>query len=118
MGDVANLTGLPYIDSGNGGTLDGMIENVRAVLEIIDDDTIVVPGHGEVSNKGDIEIYVRKMEAVRDKIAEMIERGMTLEEVIDADPAADVFPSSPFDGATGLPASELFVNRSYDSMIK
>ena len=118
MGDVANLTGLPYIDSGNGGTLDGMIENVRAVLEIIDDDTIVVPGHGEVSNKGDIEIYVRKMEAVRDKIAEMVERGMTLEEVIDADPAADVFPSSPFDGATGLPASELFVNRSYDSMIK
>lgn len=118
MGDVANLTGLPYIDSGNGGTLDGMIQNIRAVLGIINEETIVVPGHGDISTKSDIEIYVRKMETVRDKIAEMIEQGMTLEQVINANPASDVFPSSPFDDATGLPASELFVNRSYDSMTK
>ena len=45
------------------------------------------------------------MEAVRDRIAEMIDEGMYLEEVMEADPASDVFPSSPFDAATGLPAS-------------
>ena len=118
MGDVANLTGLPYIDSGNGGTVDGMINNVREVLEIINDETIVIPGHGEVSTKADIEVYVRKMEAVRDRIAVMIDEGMSLEEVMEADPASDVFPSSPFDGATGLPASQLFVNRAYDSIHK
>ena len=46
------------------------------------------------------------MEAVRDGIAEMIDEGMSLEEVMEADPASDVFPSSPFDAATGLPASQ------------
>jgi|TARA_B100000809_G_C15089750_1_gene512742 hypothetical protein len=69
-----------------------------------------------VSTKADIEVYVRKMEAVRDRIAEMIDEGMSLEEVMEADPASDVFPSSPFDAATGLPASQLFVNRAYVSM--
>ena len=117
MGDVANLTGLPYIDAGNGGTVDGMINNVRKALEIINDETIVVPGHGEVSSKTDLEVYVRKMESVRDRIAVMIDEGMSLEEVMEADPASDVFPSSPFDAAIGLPASQLFVNRAYVSMV-
>ena len=46
----------------------------------------------------------------------MIDEGMSLEEVMEADPASDVFLSSPFDAATGLPASQLFVNRAYVSM--
>jgi len=118
MGDVANLTGLPFIDAGNGGTLEGMVYSIRRVLDMIDEDTIVVPGHGEVSKKEDLEIYVSKLELARDRISVMINNGMTLDEVVEADPASDLFPSSPFDASTGMPASKLFANRSYVSMTK
>ena len=48
----------------------------------------------------------------------MINKGMSLDEVVEADPAADIFPSSPFDASTGMPASKLFADRSYVSMTK
>jgi len=118
MGDVANLTGLPFIDAGNGGTVDGMIYSIRKVMEIINEETIVVPGHGEVSTIQDLEAYVSKMETARDRIAKLIDQGMTLEEVVSADPASDLFPSSPFDGATGISASKVFADRAYVSMKK
>ena len=118
MGDVANLTGLPFIDAGNGGTLEGMISSIRKVMDIIDDQTIVVPGHGEVSTKADIESYVSKLETVRDRLLKLVEKEMTLEEVLELDPASDLFPSSPFDAGTGMPASKMFVDRAYTSMTK
>ena len=118
LGDVANLTGLPFIDAGNGGSLEGMIFSLKRVLEIIDEDTTVDPGHGEVSRKGDVVTYVSKLELARDRILEMINKGMSLDEVVEADPAADIFPSSPFDASTGMPASKLFADRSYVSMTK
>ena len=43
LGDVANLTGLPFIDAGNGGTLEGMIFSIREVMKIINEDTLIVP---------------------------------------------------------------------------
>ena len=118
MGDVANLTGLPFIDAGNGGTLPGMIYSIRKVMELINEDTIVVPGHGEISKKSDLEDYVSKMEVAEQRISAMIQKGMSLEEVMEENPAADLFPSSPFDAGTGIAASKLFVNRSYVSMTK
>ena len=118
MGDVANLTGLPFIDAGNGGTLEGMIFSIRKVMEVINEQTVVVPGHGEVSTIDDLEAYVSKLETVRDRLLVHAEKGLSLEEVIDLDPASDVFPSSPFDEATGMPASKMFVDRAYTSMIQ
>ena len=45
------------------------------------------------------------------------DQGLTLEEVLELDPAADIFPSSPFDEGTGTKASILFVDRAYTSML-
>lgn len=118
LGDVANLTGLPYIDAGNGGTLEGMIYSIREVMKIINEDTLVVPGHGEVSDINDLEEYVSKMELARDRLLALKEQGLSLEEVLELDPASDIFPSSPFDEGTGYKASILFADRAYTSMIK
>ncbi len=118
MGDVANLSGLPFIDAGNGGTLDGMISSIRKVMGIINKETIVVPGHGEVSTINDLEKYVSNLEEVRDRLLILSRKGLSLEEVMELDVASDIFPSSPFDEATGMPASKMFVNRAYTSMLK
>ena len=118
MGDVANLTGLPYIDAGNGGTVDGMIYSIKKALTMIDENTIVVLGHGEISGREDLEIYLAKIELVRNRVFNMIEEGMSLKEILREDPGAEVFPSSPFDAGFGIPASHTFVDRAYVSMKK
>ena len=118
MGDVANLSGLPFIDAGNGGTLEGMIFSIRKVMELIDQETVVVPGHGEVSTINDLETYVSKLEIVRDRLLIHAENGLSLKQVLEIDPASDIFPSSPFDAATGMSASRMFVDRAYTSMLK
>ena len=118
MGDVANLTGLPFIDAGNGGSVDGMIYSVKKVLSVIDENTVVVPGHGEISRKEDLEVYVAKMELVRNRVASMIEEGLSHEEVLELDPGAEIFPSSAFDSGFGIPPSQVFVDRAYVSMKK
>tara|TARA_B100000965_G_scaffold41637_1_gene30583 strand:- start:3577 stop:4560 length:984 start_codon:yes stop_codon:yes gene_type:complete len=118
LGDVANLTGLPFIDAGNGGTLEGMIFSIREVMKIINEDTLIVPGHGEVSDINDLEEYVSKMETAYERLIVLKEKGLSLEEVMELDPAADIFPSSPFDAGTGYKASQLFADRAYTSMLK
>ncbi len=47
-------TGLPFIDLDHGGSVIGYRDNVAAVLELIDQDTLVIPGHGELANKADL----------------------------------------------------------------
>src|SRR5690606_16708896 len=49
MGDVFNMAGYPFVDADNGGSLEGIIEFCRAILERIDENTVVVPGHGPIS---------------------------------------------------------------------
>ena len=58
-GDIINLSGdFVFIDADNGGSINGMIFSIERVLEIINDETIIVPGHGPLSNKKVVENYL------------------------------------------------------------
>ncbi len=81
MGDVANLSGFPFIDSGNGGTIDGMIYSIRETMKLLNAETIIVPGHGEISTLADLEEFVSNLEAVRDGIVALRAKGLSLEEI-------------------------------------
>jgi len=89
LGDVFNTSGYPFIDAGNGGTIDGVIQFCEAVLMEINQNTIVVPGHGRVSDYAGLREYVTILKTVRDRISTLIDRGATLEEVIAAKPTAE-----------------------------
>ncbi len=108
MGDVFNAAGYPFIDAGNGGDLNGMIHFCKKVLARLDEDSVVVPGHGMVAGKEDLAAYVTMLETVRNRINRMIDAGMSLEEVLSAAPTAD------FDENFGNPAR--FIDRSYKSL--
>lgn len=110
MGDVFNNAGYPFIDADNGGSLNGVIEFSSRVLERIDERTIVVPGHGPIATYADLEAYVEMLTAVRDRIAELISSGASLEQVVAAR------PTEPFDARYGDPAS--FVDRAYASLVR
>ena len=108
MGDVFITSGYPFVDVDDGGDLDGMIEFCRAVLEEIDRNTIIVPGHGEVASYQDLADYVAMLTTVRGRIAALIADGASLEQVAAAKPTAE------WDAQRGNPA--YFINRSYASL--
>ena len=108
LGDVFNNAGYPFIDVGNGGDVDGLIEFCKAVLAEIDEHTRVIPGHGPVSNHQGLADYIDMLATVRDRIAKLIAQGADLEAVIAAKPTAD------FDARYG--DASLLINRSFTSL--
>ena len=111
MGDVFNNTGYPFIDAGNGGGIDGMIDFCRAILKELPPGAVVIPGHGAITDRAALEAYVQMLQTSRSRIARLIQRGMTLDEVIAAKPTADL------DATYGSGSSTTrFVDRVYTSL--
>ena len=107
LGDVFNR-GYPFIDADNGGDLGGMIVFCQAVLDTINADTVVIPGHGELSDYEGLESYIAMLSTVHTRISKLVKRGKSMQEVAAAKVTAG------FDDIYGDPAQ--FVNRSYTSI--
>ena len=110
MGDVFNTGGYPFIDADNGGDLDGVILFCEGVMQQIDENTIVVPGHGPIGTYADLAEYVSMLRIIRERVAILIAGGATLEEVIAASPTAE------WDEVKGDPVRLL--DRAYASMTR
>ena len=113
MGDVFNMSGPPFIDADNGGSIDGIIQFCEEVLKVVNDETIVVPGHGPISTTQDIQTYIDMLIVVRDRIRSQIDEGKNLEEILASDPSKewrDKFGEGPF--IQGV------VDRAYAGMTK
>ena len=95
LGDIGNLDNAPFIDVDNGGTIDGMIFTLEKVLNLVNDETIIIPGHGKLSDKKEIKIYLNDLIEVRSKIRKLISEGKSLEEVQEINPALIHFPVGP-----------------------
>jgi glyoxylase-like metal-dependent hydrolase (beta-lactamase superfamily II) len=88
MGDTYFARVYPFIDVSTGGSIDGMIASADKVLSIVDDDTQIIPGHGELSNKAELKEYRAMLAGVRDAVAAEIAKGKSEDEVVAADPTA------------------------------
>ena len=64
-GDMFVRYVLPFIDQNNGGSLDGMIEATDKLASIINNETIIIPGHGQLSNRGDLLNYRNMLVTIR-----------------------------------------------------
>ena len=80
-GDVYRTTTYPYIDVNNGGSYLGTIDALNMLLSVCDDDTKVIPGHGGVSNAEEVTAFRDMLVVIRDRVAEAIRNGMSLEEI-------------------------------------
>ncbi len=78
----------PFIDVGSGGWIDGMIAANREILARIDDKTIVVPGHGPVTDKAHLAAYIEMLADISTKVTALLRAGKTLAEVQAAKPTA------------------------------
>lgn len=71
----------PYIDLNNGGSVDGYIAAAKNTLILIDDDTKIIPGHGELSNKTEYETFLKMLETIKANVVIEINNGKTEDEV-------------------------------------
>ena len=79
-GDVYRTTSYPYIDSNNGGSFLGTIKAYDLLIEVSDADTKIVPGHGVISSVADVRAFRDMMLVIRDRVANAIREGKSLEE--------------------------------------
>ena len=119
-GDLMLTDAYPYIDIAAGGTLNGYIDAVNNIADLIipvygqDGGTLVIPGHGRLCDLGDVLNYRDMLTIVRDRIQDMIKKGMTLDQVKAAHPTVDYDPV--YGSSTGFVTTESFVETAYKSL--
>ena len=85
MGDVYWNGMYPVIDTGSGGTVEGMIAACDRVLAAATDRTVIVPGHGRpVSNRAELRAYRDMLSTVLGRVQKLLADGRKLEEVVAA----------------------------------
>ncbi len=107
MGDVFNAN-YPFIDAGNGGDIEGMIHFCKEILDRLNTDSIVIPGHGPVMGHEEFADYIDMLETIASRISAMIDAGMSLDDVMAAK------PTEGFDERYGDPTR--LINRAYISL--
>jgi glyoxylase-like metal-dependent hydrolase (beta-lactamase superfamily II) len=79
----------PYFDDLNGGSLEGMIAGAQAILGVINDKTVVIPGHGEVATRADLVAYRERLIELRARIKAAIARGDSEDAAVASKPVGD-----------------------------
>ena len=94
-GDTFVTTSYPFIDQANGGSVQGELNALNRILDITvpaheqEGGTYVIPGHGRVCDEADVLEYRDMVTIVRDRIQDMVKRGLTLDQVKAAKPTLD-----------------------------
>ena len=88
VGDVYRADGYPFIDTANGGSLAGLVAAIETVLSRVDARTVIVPGHGPVSNRAELAAYRDMLVAVGRRVRELVDGGASVDEVLAARPTA------------------------------
>ena len=86
MGDVYFNNEYPFIDAGSGGSVAGTLTAVDDMLAKIDDETVVIPGHGKVSNKKELAAYRAMLAATSGAVADLVAAGKSADEAVAAQP--------------------------------
>lgn len=81
MGDLYFAGSYPYIDLSSGGSVDGVIAAADRVVELADDRTEIIPGHGPLSNKRELTAYRDMLHTIRSGVQSQVQAGKTLEAV-------------------------------------
>ena len=119
-GDIFLTTSYPMFDVKRGGSINGVVDGLNRILDLsvaefrTEGGTLVVPGHGRLSDSADVAYYRDMVTIIRDRVKDMIDREMTLEEVKAARPTADY--DGRYGATTGEWTTDAFVEAVYSSL--
>ena len=108
----------PVIDLQRGGSVQGIITALNRVLALTvpaafqEGGTIVIPGHGRLSEEADVVEYRDMVVIVRDRVQDLIKKGQSLEQVKSARPSRD------YDNEYGASNADAFIEAIYRSLTK
>ena len=117
-GDILSTVNYPVFDVARGGSIDGVIDGLNRLLDLAiaeyqtEGGTLLVPGHGRVCDAGDLATYRDAVTIIRDRVKDMIKRGMTLAQVKAARPTKDYDPRY----ETPAWTKDMFVEAMYKSL--
>ncbi len=81
MGDTFFNGGYPFIDVESGGNVMGIVAAANKVLAKTDEDTLIIPGHGLVTDRAGLIFYRDMLETIASRTKKMIKEGATVEDV-------------------------------------
>jgi glyoxylase-like metal-dependent hydrolase (beta-lactamase superfamily II) len=84
MGDTFFNGAYPFIDVDSAGSFDGYIEAGERVIALADDDTRIIPGHGPLASKADLEEWIGILKTIRGRFQSLIDQGLSADEVVAA----------------------------------
>ncbi|OFW01223.1 MAG: hypothetical protein A3I61_08285 [Acidobacteria bacterium RIFCSPLOWO2_02_FULL_68_18] len=124
-GDILDLRHFPVVDTARGGSVRGELEALNRLLDLTvppvpqvlkPGRTLLVPGHGRVADYSELVEYRDMLTIVRDIIADMVKKGMTLEQVKAANPTAGY--RARWGRESGPWTTDMFVEAVYDDLTK
>lgn len=84
MGDMLFAGRFPFIDLNNGGSVRGYIANIAYIIELINEDTKVIPGHGELTDKAGLQRFHQMMVQTLAQVEQQQAKGLTSEQIVAA----------------------------------
>ena len=80
-GDMYVQYGYPFVDTNSGGGINGFIATLDQMLKIMDDNTKIIPGHGELASKKDVQAFRDRLAEIRDGVAAALKKGTKTEDI-------------------------------------
>lgn len=90
MGDNLFLGMFPFVDVDSGGSMQGMIAAHDLALSMADDSTVIIPGHGPLTDRAGLEAARAGLQSIYDRVRVRKDAGESLEAIIDAKPLVDM----------------------------
>jgi cyclase len=119
-GDIFVTTSYPLVDLARGGNIQGVIDGLNRIIELSipadeqEGGTQIIPGHGRLCDVADVVFYQEMVTIIRDRVQDMVNKGMTLEQVKAAKPTLDYDPRYGRD--KGFWTTDMFVEAVYKSL--
>jgi len=116
VGNIYTPGRYPVIDVERGGTIDGLVAALNRIIDLTvpefneEGGTMVVPGRGHLSDEADVAEYRDMVTIVRDRIRDMVKKGMTLEQVTASKPTID------YDPVYGEREGQAFIEAAYRTL--
>ncbi len=104
-GDLVSVGSYPILDVTTGGWIGGIVDATKALIDLSDDKTRIIPGTGPAQSKADLQVQLQMLSTMKDRLIGLMKKGMGTDDLLAAPPTGE------FDAKWGDP--KLFVSNAY-----
>jgi cyclase len=80
-GDLFVRYGYPFIDGSSGGSYKGFMATLDKIIEMTNDQSVIIPGHGELATRNDVKVLRDKLADMGNKVSDALKKGKKVEDI-------------------------------------